>query len=82
MIRYYGILISRDPEDPHIVLLEFARTSDDTLHFSGLRRATKELKYLSLQRALHHLYPQATIDFSHSSLDRVPLYPKWSGAML
>ena len=58
-----GILISRDPEDPHIVLLEFARTSDDTLHFSGLRRATKELKYLSLQRALHHLYPQATIDF-------------------
>ena len=58
-----GILISHDPEDPHIVLLEFARTSDDTLHFSGLRRATKELKYLSLQRALHHLYPQATIDF-------------------
>ena len=58
-----GILISHDPEDTHIVLLEFARTSDDTLHFSGLRRATKELKYLSLQRALQRLYPQATIDF-------------------
>ena len=58
-----GILISHDPEDTHIVLLEFARTSDDTLHFSGLRRATKELKYLSLQRALQRLYPHATIDF-------------------
>ena len=58
-----GILISRNPEDSHIVLLEFARTSDDTLHFSGLRRATKELEYLSLQRALQRLYPQATIDF-------------------
>ena len=58
-----GILISHDPEDPHIVLLEFARTSDDTLHFSGLRRATKELKYLRLQRALQNLYPQAIIDF-------------------
>ena len=56
-----GILISHDP-DPHIVILEFARTSDDTLHFSGLRRAHKELKYIPLQHALQELYPNASID--------------------
>ena len=58
-----GILISHDPKDTHIILLEFARTSDDTLHFNCLPRATKELKYLSLQRALQSLYPYAIIDF-------------------
>ena len=56
-----GILISHDT-DPHIVILEFARTSDDTLHFSGIRRAHKELKYIPLQHALQELDPNASID--------------------
>ena len=42
--------------------MEFARTSDDTLHFSSLSRARKELKYLPLRRALLLLYPCSTID--------------------
>ena len=57
-----GILISTDSTRNHIVLIEFARTSDDTLHFSGLSRARKELKYLPLRRALLLLYPCSTID--------------------
>ena len=47
-----GILISTDSMRNHIGLIEFALTSDDTLHFSGLSRARKELKYLPLRRAL------------------------------
>ena len=57
-----GILISHDTEDLHIVIMEFARTSDDTLHFSGLRRAAMALYYLPLQRALKTIYPDAKID--------------------
>ena len=57
-----GILISHDTGGLHIVIMEFARTSDDTLHFSGLRRAAKALYYLPLQRALQTIYPDAKID--------------------
>ena len=77
-----GILISHDT-DPHIVILEFARTSDDTLHFSGLRRAHKELKYIPAQHALQELYPNASFDICPLIIGaRGPLLEKeWRDAL-
>ena len=43
------------------MLIEFARTSDDTINFHGMRRAIKELKYYPLHNALQQLYPTARI---------------------